>query len=343
MVKANAYGHGLPLIGAWAAADGADCLAVATVSEGFALRRAGVESPILLLGPFAPDEARGLVRARLTPLLWDRTHAERLARVAEAEGIRLSVHLKVDTGMARWGVAAESAPALARAVQAVESLSLDGVASHFATADEKESRFARDQLERFLQVCRRLPSGLTRHIANSAAIFALPGAALDLVRAGLALYGVPPFEDGQPGGLRPVLTWKSWVATLRDLAAGEGVGYGHHFRARRPSRIAVVPVGYGDGLPWGAEGASMLVRGRRAPLVGRISMDSSFLDVTHLPSVAVGDEVVVLGSQGEENLTAWEWARWGRTIPYAILTGIGHRVARLPRRTLALTRPRVSE
>ncbi len=316
---------------------------MATVSEGLALRRVGVESPILLLGPFAPGETRALVRARLIPLVWDRSQVERLAQAAQAEGVRLSVHLKVDTGMARWGVSPEAVPALAQAIEMCESLSLDGVASHFATADQPESRFAREQLERFLAVCREQPPGLTRHMANSAALFAIPGAALDLVRVGLAMYGISPFPDGRPGDLRPVLTWKSWVAAVRELPAGQSVGYGRHFTARRPSRIAVVPVGYGDGLPWGAEGASMLVSGHRAPLVGRVSMDSSFLDVTDFPEVRVGDEVVVLGVQGDELLTAWDWARWARTIPYAILTGIGQRVARLPRRTLNLAGQRLSE
>ncbi len=310
------------------------------MSEGLALRRVGVESPILLLGPSAPAETRALVRARLIPLVWDQSQVERLAGAARADGVRLSVHLKVDTGMARWGVSPEAVPALAQAIKMCESLSLDGVASHFATADEAESRFARAQLERFLNVCREQPPGLTRHISNSAALFAIPGAALDLVRVGLAMYGISPFPDRRPGDLRPVLTWKSWVAALRELPTGQSVGYGRHFTARRPSQIAVVPVGYGDGLPWRTEGGAMLVSGHRAPLVGRVSMDSSFIDVTDVPEVRAGDEVVVLGTQGNEVLTAWDWARWSRTIPYAILTGIGQRVARLPGRAPSLTGPR---
>ena len=343
VVKANAYGHGLRLIGAWAVAEGADCLAVATVSEGAALRRAGIEAPVLLLGPFTPDECRALVRARLTPLLWTLADAEQVAGAARAEGLRLPVHIKMDTGMGRWGVSPEEAPTLARAIGSLPPLHLEGIASHFATADEIESPFTREQLQKFLAICREVPPGLTRHIANSAALLAVPGAALDLVRVGLALYGVSPFGDEKPEELRPVLTWKSGIAAVKEVPGGASVGYGRHFTATRPSRIAVIPVGYGDGLPWGALGASMLVRGRRVPLVGRISMDSSFLDITGVPDVALGDEVVILGAQGKERITAWEWARWARTIPYAILTGISHRVARLPRRALNLAGQRHSE
>lgn len=333
VVKADAYGHGLLPVARRCEAAGVDFLAVATLGEARALRRARIQVPILLQGPWERDQAWEVVRLGLTPYIWDLEHARALSGRASALGRRVTVHVKVDTGMGRWGVAYTDGVAFTRAILSLPALEVGGIASHFATADS-DGVFAREQQARFDDVL----SGLKRegigpllaHMANSAALVALPEAHYDMVRPGLLLYGLAPFADGRLGlDVEAALTWRSWIARVRDLPEGSSLGYGLSWTASRSSRVALVPVGYADGLRRSCSpGTAFLVRGQRAPVVGWVSMDSCFLDVTEIPGVKEGDEVVLIGRQAGGTITAHELACQMGTIPYEVVCGIASRVVR---------------
>jgi len=335
VVKADAYGHGLVPVARAALRAGAEWLGVALPEEGTALRGAGIRAPILVLGPTPPAQAEEVVAGGLDQMIHSVPLAEALSRAAGKARRRVAVHLKVDTGMGRVGVPVEEVGTLAGAIGRLPGLRLRGVMTHFAAADAPDTAHAREQLRRFHEALaspelRSVPS-LLRHTANSAAAFALPEARLDMVRIGIALYGCPPSPKAPPPvPLRPALTLETRVAQMRWVPAGTTVSYGCTFVAPTRMRIATLPVGYGDGFPRALSNrGAVLLRGRRAPVVGRVCMDMVMVDVTGIPEVEEGDAVVLLGVQGTEAIPADSWAALADTISYEVLCGIAPRVPRL--------------
>ena len=309
VVKADAYGHGAADAAGAALAAGASGVCVVTPQEGAALRARFLEARILVMGPLAEGEEALAREARLEVAL---------SRAEIPEG--LSVHLKVDTGMGRWGMTPEEALALPRE-QVV------GVMSHLATAEEEDDSFARRQIERFREVVASFPD-VQAHLANSAGALRFPEARFDAVRCGIALYGLSPFgDDPTRHGLEPVLAWRSYIAVAKSLAAGEGTGYGRRFIAERPTRIGIVPVGYADGFRRGLTGTEVLVAGTRRRVVGNVSMDALAVE---LGEEKEGAPVTLIG----DGVLAEEHARHLGTINYEITVAIRSEAERAERRVL---------
>jgi alanine racemase len=333
VVKANAYGHGAVPVAAAALAAGADWLAVAHPAEGVELRRAGICAPILVLSEPLADELGAVLEADLRVAAYTTAGIERLI----ATGAPVRVHLKVNTGMNRVGAAPEEVVGLARRV-AASDLALEALWTHCAVADAPDDPFTGVQLARFDAAWAALgDAGLRlplRHAANSAAAIAHPASRYDLVRVGIALYGVPP-SPALAGrlDLRPAMTVRSEVAQLKGVAAGEAVSYGLHHRFVADTVVATVPVGYADGVPrrWGLVGGRVLIGGLARPIVGVVTMDQLMVDCGTAGDVSVGDEVVLLGRQGPAELSADDIAGPLDTIGYEVLTGIGPRVRRTHR------------
>ncbi len=331
MVKSEAYGHGLEPCARALADAGAQAFGVAEVEEGIRLRRAGVSGDILVTLGLAPDDdPADLVRYDLQPVIFDVADVERLATAAGRNTV--AVHVKVDVGMGRFGVMPNGARELVSAVSRAANLRIAGLMAHFPLADE-DSRCTMRHLETFRAVVeplRRLAGEACRlHIANSAAMLDRLGVDFDWVRPGIALYGGGPPAAGTLG-LRPVMAMKSSVVQVKSVPAGTGISYGHSFVTDRPSRIAVLPVGYDDGyLRRLSNRGQVLIRGQRFNLVGTICMNACMADVTEAPAVRAGDEVVFLGRQGEEMITADEIARWSDTISYEIFCLLGSRNRRV--------------
>ncbi|MBI5137429.1 MAG: alanine racemase [Nitrospirae bacterium] len=340
VVKANAYGHGLVPVSRALAAEGGGWLGVATVAEGITLREAGIGLPVLLMGGFLGDEAADVVRHRLTPALFTPELIAPLSQAALAAGITLGVHVKVDTGMGRIGFSAGDAAKAILDIMAAPGLKVDGVFTHFAEADLADSPAALEQLDLLLAVYRALggaASGVpTWHAANSAALMRrlgrTDGPAPGLFRPGIMLYGEAPGDGlGAPVPLRPVATWRARLIQVKSVPAGTAISYGRTFVTTRPSRIATLPVGYADGFRRAlSNNGSVLIRGHHAPVVGRVCMDMTMVDVTDLPDdVGVGEAAVLIGRQGERTITATDLAGACGTIAYDILCGISERVPRV--------------
>ncbi len=335
VVKANAYGHGAVPVAQTALAAGADWLAVNRVEEGIALRQAGFQARILVMGYCLPAQAAAVAEHNLTPAVTTLATATALADLARPLDRPFPVHLKIDTGMGRFGLLPEEVVDFTRALQELPPLQVEGIFSHFATADEADTTFSQRQLQVYREVIAAVEAaGIhppLKHLANSAAGLVLPDANYHLVRLGIAMYGLPPSNEiNWPITFRPAMTLKTRLARLRVLPAGASVGYGRTFIALAPTPIALVPVGYGDGYPrLCSNRGAMLVRGQRAPIVGRVSMDQSSLDVRGIDGVTQDDEVVVFGRQGEAEITAAEVAMWAETINYEIVTGLAARVPRV--------------
>mgnify|MGYP001952104237 CR=1 FL=1 len=337
VVKADGYGHGAVMVARAALAHGARRLAVAVVEEGVHLRQSAIACPILVLG-WTPPEQYGLaLRYDLELTVSSEDEARALAEAARREGRRVRVHLKIDTGMGRLGLRWDE-PRLGEIAARIAALSyveVAGVYTHLATADEPEAELTGRQLAAFARALEALERhGVRpplRHMANSAALLRLPAARYDLVRPGIALYGLEAFPGAVAAfDLRPALSWKTRVALVKEVPPGTPISYGATFVTRRRSRIATLPVGYADGLRRALSNrGQVLVHGRRAPIVGRVCMDQVMIDVTDAGDVAVGDEVVLIGSQGDERITADEMAGWMDTIGYEVVTGIGRRVPRI--------------
>jgi len=335
-VKADAYGHGAVPVSCTALEHGADMLGVATVEEAVELRENEVAAPILILGCVLPEEAEAVVEHGLAATVCDLAVAEALSRSAVAQAKRVSVHVKVDTGMGRIGVRPDEALEFVRRIVRLHGLSLDGLFTHFPSADETDKTFTRQQIAAFSQVIQELEADGIRiplkHAANSAAILDLPESYFDMVRPGLILYGLHPSPDVQRSmALKPAMTLKTRVVFLKDVPAGTPLSYSRTFTTRRPSRIATLPIGYADGLSRGLSNkGAALIRGQRAAVVGRICMDQCLADVTDIPGAAVGDEVVVYGTQGGERISIEEVAQVVGTIPYEITCAVSRRVPRKP-------------
>jgi alanine racemase len=330
VVKADGYGHGAAQAARAAQAGGAAWLAVATADEAAGLRAGGIAGPLLVMGALAEEELTAALRARADVVAWREDFVAALA--AHPHGGGIGVHVKLDTGMGRLGTRdADEAARTAAAVAAAPGLRLAGAMTHFATSDD-DPAFAREQLGRFLPWARELRAAhgeLLLHAANSAAALGIPESRLDMVRCGIAIYGMDPFgRDPTEHGLAPALELRSYVAEVKALAAGESVGYGRRFVAESPTWVGTIPVGYGDGVRRAlTNDCDVLVGGRRVPLVGTVSMDNITVDLGAEP-VERGAEAVLIGTQGGERVLAEEWARRLGTINYEITCGISSRVPR---------------
>jgi alanine racemase len=336
-LKADAYGHGALGVARTVLRNGADWLGVATVTEATPLRAAGVTAPILIFGYTAPWQTREAIRLDLRATVYEMESARALAQAAADLRSRARVHVKVDTGMGRLGLRAEQVSEVVefvRALKALPHLEVEGLFTQIATADSADSAYALRQLERFEAVLAALTAAGLRpplvHAANSAAIFAFPQAHYDLVRPGIAIYGLPPaMEAPLPPGFRPALAFKTQVAQVKDVPAGEGISYGATYVTSARTRVATLPVGYADGFRRGPRNwGEVLIRGQRAPLLGRVTMDQCMVDVTHIPQARIGDEVVLIGRQGTDELSAAAVAKRLGTIHYEVVAAL---LARVPR------------
>jgi len=344
VVKAHAYGHGAIECARTLEQEGARWFGVATAEEGVWLRDSGVRGRILVMTGIWRDEAREIVRHKLTPAVCELSQVEALEKAAALKETSLPVHLKIDTGMSRLGVLPSELPELVKRLAGASHLQVEGIFTHLASSEEVGAAQNEDQLQKFRQAIAELRNsgikGCYGHLANTAAIFAYPkwlncsGFEKMLVRPGLALYGYClPFPASQNSpvvpALEPVLSWKSRIIALRNLEPGERVGYGGTWTTPRRSRIATIPVGYADGLSRQLSSrGQVIVRGSYAPMVGRISMDLTSIDVTDIEGVMIGDEVVIIGSQGNLRIGADTMAAIAGTVPYEVLCNIGKRVPR---------------
>ena len=359
IVKADGYGHSLALCGPAAARAGARWLGVTRAEEGVAARGLCPDARILLIGGIFPGQGAAAIEHELTAVVWEPWHLQELEAAAHRAGLApgsLAMHLEIDTGMSRQGVSLNGMAAVLARLTPASPLKLEGVMTHLFAADEADERVTAEQLARLEDALHRIEAaGLYAdwlNVGNSAALLAGQAGAIAelaarhgmkaMLRPGLALYGLAPkydpeFEAEEPATLRaaraalkPVLSWKSAVVGVRPIAAGTVVGYNGTFVATEPMRLALVAVGYGDGLDRRLGNRfSLLVRGQRAPLVGRVSMDQAVLDVTEIAGVEAGDEVTIIGTQGDETITAFDHAEATGTIPWEVFTRIGARVRRV--------------
>jgi len=327
VVKADAYGHGAAEIAARLSAGGVSHFAVAYTGEGRALRESGIQGRIIVL--FDRTDLEDFFEFDLTPVISDLKTAETFSSEACKRGVCIRVHLKIDTGMGRTGLMPDAAVASAVQIASMKSIELEGIMSHFSEADLQDRSYALRQINIFNAIRQEVAAktglaGIMCHFANSAAILSLKEAFFDAVRPGIMLYGCSPFHEDF--GLRPVMRVSSRILALRSFRSGSPVSYGRTFVTARESLIAVIPCGYADGYNrLFSNNAEMLVRGKRAPVVGRVCMDATMVDVTDIPGVSEGDETVLLGSQGSESISARELSGRINTIPYEIVLALGSR------------------
>lgn len=321
VLKKNAYGHGIVPVARAAVAAGADYLGMHSLEEGVELREANITSPILILGYFPPREANEVIGKHLTSTVVEPELALALDKAAQDLGTLAQVHVNVDTGLHRFGATVEEATKLLHFLSGLRYLRVAGLYTHFSSADEPETEI---QLERFLRFAATFPQVQFLHAANSAATLRFPKTHLNLVRTGLAIYGLYPFPK-----LRPVMSVKARVIRFHQLKPGDGVSYGLTWVAEKEALIALVYLGYGDGISrLLSNRGEVLIRGQRVPIRGDICMDQCMIEVTSVPGVKVGDEVVFIGRQGAQEVTASEVAHWMGTIPHEVVTRIR---ASLPR------------
>jgi len=334
VVKANAYGHGAVPVSRAALAAGARSLAVARVSEGVALRQTGIDAPIFVMGYALPAEAEAIVTHDLVPTVNTLSLADALEGHAAQRARRLPVYLKVDTGMGRFGLLPDEVLPFARQLLQRAHLLFSGLWTHFAVADEADKGYTHRQFQRYRQTVADLEAaGIAvsrKFTANSAAILDLPEMHLDAVRAGIALYGLYPSPDvSHDVALRPAFSLKARLGRVRKLPPGSDISYGCTYTTKRETPVGLVPVGYGDGYPRALSNrGEVLVHGHRVPIIGRICMDQLMVDLTAVPHAAQDDEVVLIGSQGDERIPAEEVASWLRTINYEVTTAIAARIPR---------------
>ena len=335
VVKADAYGHGDKVIAKALDSFGCDVFGVAMIEEGIRLREAGIKKPIVVLGGLLPGQGPDSFNHDLTPVIYDLSTARRLDRIAGETGTRKKVHVKVDTGMGRLGILPEEVEEFFKEFKGLKNIVLEGLMSHYADMEVEDKTFSRAQLDRFLEVVERVRSmGFTPkfvHMSNSAAIVDFKETHMDMIRAGLMLYGAYPaqrFVDKIK--LKPVMELKTAIICIKKIPKGSSVSYGRTFVAAEDCLIATIPAGYADGIPRRlSNNGEALVRGSYAPIAGTVCMDMTMLDVTDVDGAQVGDEVVLIGAQGAEEITALEVAQRAGTIPYEILCNIGARVPRV--------------
>jgi alanine racemase len=331
VLKADAYGHGAEMLAPIAVENGASMVGVSSLEEGIALRDAGVKNPILILGGIFPlNNFSVAIEYNLTPTIASMEAAQQLAQAARAAGVRVKTHLKVDTGMGRIGVSPIGAKAVLVWIKENKDLELTGVYSHLATADCDADITAEQRrlFESVIGIAQALEFPATFHIANSAGALRYPDTRFGMIRPGLALYGTSYVPLPAGVDLKPVLSLHTRIVFMKKVLAGTPLSYAHTFRTSKESVIATLPIGYADGVPRAVSNkAQVLVKGRRCPIVGRVTMDHIMIDVTGVPA-DVGDEVVLIGQQSDESISVTEWADWAGTIAYEIFTGLSKRVPR---------------
>lgn len=334
VVKANAYGHGAVEITRTLIRHGISRVAVASIEEGAQLRHSGITGPIIVLGPLFPEQIADLLAYQLTPVVSDSALLPILAQAAASFPVPYPIHLKVETGMGRLGLSQKELLRLFRDHRFPPTLQLEGLMTHLADADGPSAEKTIEQLSKFQDAIRVVTQAGFRvpliHAANSAAAVRFPESCFSLVRPGLMLYGYHTLPNAVAApALKPVLSLQTTVAQLRTVSPGQTISYHGTFQARTTSKIAILPIGYADGVSRHLSNRGyVLVRGRRAPIVGLICMDMMMVDVTAVTEVTVGDEVVLIGRQGSEQITAHEVAQWAGTIPYEVLCAIGPRIPR---------------
>ena len=341
VVKADAYGHGaVPCARIAVESGAANYLGAGVIEEGIELRENGLNAPILILGSIFPDEAEDLVRHNLATILCTQPLAQALSKEAEKQDKTVSVHIKVDTGMNRLGISPENLPTLLDQVRNLKNLKIEALSTHFSSADDEDLSVTQAQLEKFQTALTILQKEGVHtpivHCANTSALFKFPESHFNMVRPGLILYGVLPSPSLRPvidqgeNPFQPVMQWKSQIILLKPIAKNQPVSYSGSFTTQRDSLIATLPIGYADGLHrMLSNKMDVLIRGRRAPQVGNICMDMILIDVTDIPDVQAGDEVVIFGRQGDEMISVEELAVKGKTIPYEILCSVSKRVPRI--------------
>jgi alanine racemase len=333
IVKANAYGHGAVPVARAALEAGADWCGVARVNEALELRQAGLDCPILLLG-YTPQACYAeMIDQRVSMTVWEKSQIESISRVASRTNQQARLHVKVDTGMSRLGANPMEVTGLLQDVAALPNIQIEGLFTHFACADEADETATDCQEELFQELLANLEEAGIHipivHAANSAASLTRPDVYFNCVRVGIAMYGLRPSSDCPlPAGFRPALAWKSVLSQVKRLPPGRGISYGHEYTTTLEERIGTIPVGYADGFRR-VSGNQVLIRGCKVPVVGRVTMDQVMVRLDAVPEAVAGDEVVIVGAQGEESITAEEIAaRWG-TINYEVTSGIAHRVPRV--------------
>lgn len=343
VVKCDAYGHGAQECALALQQEGAKWFGVTSTDEGVILRDAGVAERVLVMCGVNRGEEEDALRLSLTPAVFRLQDVEALAQAAARQRptSRIAIHLKIDTGMARLGLPLADLESFAEGIQRLPQIELEGVFSHLASSEVLDDEATQRQIERFTAALRTLAAydlrPRLRHLANTSAAIERPDTWHNFVRPGLALYGYeqpPCYRDGSPAmalplPLRPVLAWKTHVVAVRDVPAGQALGYNGAYKTTAPARIATVSVGYGDGLSRRLFGnGEVLLRGQRAPIRGRISMDLTLVDVTHIAGAAIGDEVTLIGRSGAQEITACDLARWEGTVVYETLCNLTKRVPR---------------
>ena len=331
VVKADAYGHGAIAVARKAIAAGAEYLAVATISEALKLREAGFTAPLLILGLTKPDSSFDIVDADRTQTVCRLDLVQALSAEAVTQGKRVKVHLAIDTGLGRIGVHPSEAASFAKEIAALPGIEIEGIFSHFAIADIEDKTFSWEQIRLFQEAYESIEAaGIhipIRHIAESAAILDLPDVHFDMVRAGILQYGLWPSDEvTRPLNLRPAMKFCARIVYIKTIPPGTSIGYGRNFIAERESRIATISVGYADGYLRAYAGGYVEVRGKRAPIAGRICMDQCMIDITDIPDAKLGDIVTLFGS---ETLTADDLARWANTISYEVLCLVSKHVSRI--------------
>ncbi|HSV64071.1 MAG TPA: alanine racemase [Chthoniobacterales bacterium] len=327
VVKANAYGHGLVGV-AEALANDVTYFGIANLEEAITLRTAGLSHPIMVLGPALPSERSAIVEGKFIPTISAVEEAEAFDRIGP-----IAINFKVDTGMGRMGVPENQSVVAFKKVAALRNVRVHSISTHMPVSNEDES-FTRDQLIRFRKLVEQfraeVPGDYKAHVLQSAGTLAFNDTPHEIVRAGIMLYGISPLPEFQRL-LKPVMTWKTRIALIRDMPEGHGISYGRTFITPRPMRVATLSAGYADGYPRQASnrGAAMLVRGKRCPLLGRVTMDLMVIDVSQVPEASVGDEVVLMGRQGAEEISAADLAERAGTIHWDIVTRVGSRVRRV--------------
>jgi alanine racemase len=335
VVKANAYGHGAVPVARAALKGGATWLGVARIEEALELRADGLNTPILLLGYTPPGKVKEAISQNISMTVWNASQIQLASSMAEQIGLPARIHLKIDTGMHRIGIFPSDVAQFSRVIVQTPGLQLEGVFTHFACADEIDSATTSQQEGLFRnaleQIQLSVPSGVLVHASNSAASLTRPSAHFDMVRLGIAMYGLQPSREVPlPVGFQPALTWKTVLSQVKTLPPGNGISYGHEYITRSEEHIGTIPLGYADGFHR-VHGSYVIVRGCKVPVVGIICMDQCMLNLNTVPDCSVGDEVVIIGSQDGMHISADELAKvWG-TINYEVVCGIGPRVPRVYR------------
>ena len=343
-VKANAYGHGMIEVANTVLQSGADELGVARIEEGIQLREAGIDAPVLIFGYTPSSMNEKLIEFNLRPTVFSYPVAEALSKIAVKNSKNIDIHLKIDTGMGRLGMLPDSISPTkkleiindAKKISKLPGIEIEGVYTHFATADILDKIYAKRQFDIFVEFLNQLhQEGIevpVKHAANSAAVIDMPETHLDMVRAGIAVYGLYPSDEVDKSriSLKPAMEMKARIIHLKKVPSGFKVSYGSTYETTTGTTIATVPVGYGDGYNrLLSSRGSMLVSGQRAPVAGRVCMDLTMIDVGHIPDVSIEDEVVIFGRQGEVCISIDEIATLLQTINYEVVTTVAHRVPRI--------------